>query len=570
MKIYPLRPLLGSLLFSALLFPLFAMAESLTDFTSSCETELEIPQNSITGFDCRSGSILPTTQFGANCDSQALLGNGCVDNSTLGVKSFTNPDVKAVWVCRKYSAHDTASSSTYHDIAMIVHNRKNGKTCFFQNNLDGVSDGPVVPGPKDSNASTVWTTPAGVVASHCTSCHVNDPYIVTPHVANAFSANRLVRFNPKGAYSVVGADFTSFNSAISRTEGCGGLCHFTPAGNLTTDALNKHWMVPGSIPSYLPYNFNPISGQFYSLQSTGQIWGFNGLGGGTCNGSSCPHWSILSNTSSTAKVAASSNRLFQMYSTGPIWEFTGVQCSSFSAGACSGWRMLDNNSNTANIVSGGGNLYQMWYNGAIWRYTGTACSGSNCPGWQLLDNNSNTTEIVAASGNLYQRHKTGAVWKYTGTACSGNSCPGWQLIANDSRTIKLVADGSSLYMHQQSGAIWKYTGTPCASSSVCNGWQLVDFDNGNTKQVIAGSSNLYRLYYSGQIWRWSGSGQSWVMLDNNANTTEIVASTNGLLQRHSNGVVWRFTGTVCSGSSCPGWTPIENFSNTQSIIGARL
>ena len=569
MKIYLLRPFSGSLLISILLLAPFALAESLTDFTSRCESELEIPANSITGFDCTSGSILPTQQFGAACDSQALLGGvGCISNSRLGVKSFTNADVKAVWVCRKYTGSDTAADSRYHDVAMIVHNRKNGKTCFFQNDLNSSSDGPTIPGPRDSNALTVWKTPAQTAAINCAGCHSNDPYIVTPHVANAFSANRLVRFNPKGAYSVVGLDFTSFNSQISRVEGCGGLCHFDPKSSFVSDALTKHWMVPGSLPSYLPFNFNPISGQFYSIQTTGQIWGFNGLGGGTCNGSSCPHWSILDNNSKTVKIAASGSKLFQLHNTGPIWEFTGVQCAQFSS--CPNWRMIDNNSNSSNIVSGGGALYQMWYSGAIWKYTGTPCSGSNCAGWQLLDNNSSTTEIVAASGNLYQRHKSGAVWRYTGTPCSGNSCVGWQLIANDSRTIKLVADGSSLYMHQQSGAIWKYTGTPCASSSVCNGWQLVDYDNGSTKQVVAGSSSLYRLYTNGQIWRYSGSGQTWVMLDNNANTTEIVASTNGLLQRHANGVVWRFTGTVCSGSSCPGWTPIENFSNTKSIVGARL
>jgi hypothetical protein len=124
-------------------------------------------------------------------------------------------------------------------------------------------------------------------------------------------------------------------------------------------------------------------------------------------------------------------------------------------------------------------------------------------------------------------------------------------------------------MHQQSGAIWKYTGTPCSASS-CPGWQLVDFDNASTKQVVAGSSNLYRLYHNGEIWRYSGSGQTWVMLDNNPNTREISASTNGLLQRHNNGVVWRFTGTLCTSGSCPGWTPIQNLTNTASLTGARL
>jgi hypothetical protein len=567
MKAYVLKMFVAPVFLCALLSS-FATAESLTDFTSRCETELQIPQNSITGFNCTSGSVLPTSQFGNACDAQALLGGpGCTANSRLGVMSFTNTNVKAVWVCRKYTGFDNTGDQLYHDVAMIIHNRQNGKTCFFQNKLDGSSDGPVIPGPKDATASTVWSTPQQTAAINCTSCHSNDPFIVTPHVANAFRAYSMVRFNPKGLYSVVGLDFTGFANQISRTEGCGGACHFNPKSTFSNDALSKQWMTPGSIANYTHYNFNPITGQFYSLHANGQLWGFNGTGGGTCNGNSCPHWSVLGNSSNTVKIAASSSKLFQLQSTGLIWEFTGPQCSS--TGSCPSWKMIDNNSKTVQIVSGGGALYQRWNSGPIWRYTGTACSGSNCPGWQLLDNNSATVEIVAGSGNLYQRHSSGAVWKYTGTACSGNSCPGWQLIANDARTIKLVADGSSLYMHQQSGAIWKYTGTPCNSSG-CPGWALVDFDNVNTKQVVAGYSSLYRLYNNGQIWRYSGSGQTWVMLDNNPNTTEIEASYNGLLQRHSSGLVWRFTGTTCSGNSCPGWTPIQNFSNTTALIGARL
>ena len=567
MKTYPLKLFVALLLANILLSP-FVRAESLTAYTSRCETELGIPPNSITGFNCSTGTILPTSQFGSACDAQALLGGpACTANSRLGVKSFTNTNVKAVWVCRKYSGADDPADLLYEDVAMIIHNRQNGKTCFFQNNLDGNGDGPAIPGPRDANALTIWKTPAQTAAINCTGCHSNDPYIVTPHVAQAFRIHNMVRFNPKGAYSVVGPDFTHFNSQISRPEGCGGACHFDPDSSFVGDALSKHWMVPGNIANYIPYHFNPIGGQFYSLHSNGQIQGFNGAGGGSCNGASCPHWSMLDSNPSTVNIAASSSKLFQLHSTGLIWEFMGVQCSQ--SNSCPSWRMIDNNSKTVQITSGGGRLYQRWNSGAIWRYTNTPCSGNNCPGWQLLDNNSATVEIVASGSNLYQRHSGGAVWKYTGVPCSASSCVGWQLIANDARTINLVADGSLLYMHQQSGAIWKYTGTPCSASS-CPGWQLVDFDNASTKQVVAGSSNLYRLYHNGEIWRYSGSGQTWVMLDNNPNTREISASTNGLLQRHNNGVVWRFTGTVCTSGSCPGWTPIQNFTNTASLTGARL
>jgi len=473
MKIY-LSRYRKALVLLTIFLPYLCGAETLTEFTTRCENELQIPQNSITGFDCSTGRVLPTTEFGNACDAQALLGGvGCAENSRLGVKSFTNSNVKAVWVCRKYVGSDSPSDQRYHDIAMIVHNRQNGKTCFYQNNLDATSDGPVIPGPKDATALNVWRTPQATASINCTTCHVNDAYIVTPHVARAMRFHSMIRFNPKGSYSVVGLDFGNFNSQISRTEGCGGACHFTPNGSFASDALNKQWMTPGTIPDYTPYHFNPSLGQFYSLHSNGQIWGFNGLDCGSCNGSSCPHWSMLDSNVNTTSIAASGTKLYQLHSSGPIYEFKGVQCSN--SASCSSWQLVDNNSKTVQIVSGLGLLYQRWNTGAIWRYTGTPCSGNSCFGWQLLDNNPATVEIVAAGFNVYQRHSNGAVWRHTGTACSGNSCPGWQQIGNDARTIRLVADDSSLYMHQLSGAIWKFNGTPCNASG-CPGWQLVDFD----------------------------------------------------------------------------------------------
>jgi hypothetical protein len=556
-----------ALVLFALLLPSFGFAETLTEFTSRCETELQIPQNSITGFDCSTGGLLPTSAFGNACDAQALLGGvGCAANSRLGLQTYSNENVKGVWVCRKYAGRNNPDDQQYYDIAMIVHNRQNGKTCFFQNQLDNVYDGPVVPSPKAANASSVWSTPQVTASINCTTCHSNDAFIVTPHVAPAMRFRNMIRFNPKGAYSVVGQDFAHFNSQISRTEGCGGLCHFTAGGDFAADAVNKQWMLPGALPNYTAYHFNPVSGQFYSLGSNGEIRGFNGLGGGTCNGSSCPQWSLLDSNPSTTSITAADLRLYQLHSSGQIYRFKGVQCST--SGSCPSWELLDNNSRTVQIVSGYVSLYQRWNSGEIWRFTGSPCSGSNCTGWQMLDNNPATVEIVAAGTSLYQRHSSGAVFRHTGTACSGTSCPGWQQIANDSRTTRLIADNSSLYMQQQSGAIWKYTGTPCNASG-CPGRQLVDGDNPNTKQVVAGGSNLYRLYNNGEIWRYSGSGQTWTLLDNNPNTREIVASNNGLLQRHSNGLVWRFTGTACTNGACSGWTPIENFSNTVSLTGAR-
>jgi hypothetical protein len=589
MQSHPVRAFGVLLLLVGLLFPFSVRGETLTEYTTRVEKELEIPLNSIKGFNCEVGSeVLPTSQFGAACDSQALLhGPECTANSRLGVMSFSNPDVKGAWICRKYAGVDDPNSHLYDDIAMIVHNRKNGKTAFFQNDIHFAghhSQGPIVPGPKDSNASDVWTDPKGVVQTIiCTSCHLNDAFIVTPHVAKAFDAFGMTRFNPNGPYSVVasgsGETFASFAGFIKKdTGGCAGICHATPNPDFSADAQlpSKDWMPPEHRANYTPYHFNPIGGQFYVLRGNGEVHGLNGPGGGACNDGSdpkinkCPHWSVLGNHANTVQIAASSNKVFSRENSGDIREFTGVQCSGLNP-FCPEWKLLDHQASLLQIASSGGQLFQLKSDGSIFRYTGTPCVvikgpfGSDitlCLGWEKLDNNPDTIEIVGSNGNLYQRHRNGTVFKFTGTVCSSNSCPGWQMIANDSRTISLVAGGSALYMFQQQGAIWKFTGTPCSGNS-CPGWQLVAADNnGATSQVAAGSGELYRLHRNGEIWRYLNFAQNWERIDAFSGNIQIEASINGLLVLHAQGDVWRFTKERV-------WIQIHNLTDTAAMVGSR-
>jgi hypothetical protein len=50
MKTHPLRPFVLFLLLGVLLFPFTVKGEqTLSEYTSTCESELQIPQNSITG-----------------------------------------------------------------------------------------------------------------------------------------------------------------------------------------------------------------------------------------------------------------------------------------------------------------------------------------------------------------------------------------------------------------------------------------------------------------------------------------------------------------------------------------
>lgn len=70
------------------------------------------------------------------------------------------------------------------------------------------------------------------------------------------------------------------------------------------------------------------------------------------------------------------------------------------------------------------------------------------------------------------------------------------------------------------------------------------------------------------IWRSTGTpctGSScpgWSELDNNTKTVSI--ETDGTLyQLHNDGMIWKSTGTACSGSSCPGWQLLDD--NIKSV-----
>lgn len=165
-------------------------------------------------------------------------------NSRLGRVPFLNEDVAAVWICRKYSNNDNVSKDKYYDVAMVIHNRNNGKTCYFQNNLDSISDGPVISDPEASNVSSVWRNPSSTNGTNCANSHSNDSFIVTPHLVDAFAKLDLLNFHePKGPYSIIGLDFVSTNNSIARTtNSCGSTCHYDANTSFSNDALAVGWM----------------------------------------------------------------------------------------------------------------------------------------------------------------------------------------------------------------------------------------------------------------------------------------------------------------------------------------
>ena len=85
------------------------------------------------------------------------------------------------------SADRSELSSHYNDIAMVGHNPRTGRTCFFQNALGSKYDGAHVPHPADVEKSdTLWSGVHGAQGGiNCNRCHDSDPFVLSPWIAGA-------------------------------------------------------------------------------------------------------------------------------------------------------------------------------------------------------------------------------------------------------------------------------------------------------------------------------------------------------------------------------------------------
>ena len=142
--------------------------------------------------------------FGTPCDQPQYIYSHCEPDARTGangprVQSARNEQGTSwVLLCRK-SLED---EGRYNDIAMIGSNPFTGKTCFFQNKLDGrngsytrSSDGTQVVWPGDTVASDasglgddMWmTSPQGGAGSgiECAKCHDADAFIHSPWMDTA-------------------------------------------------------------------------------------------------------------------------------------------------------------------------------------------------------------------------------------------------------------------------------------------------------------------------------------------------------------------------------------------------
>jgi len=125
----------------------------------------------------------------SKCDKPEWLFQSCEPGPTISTAK-NSKGTHWTLLCRSVQTQDGAAETTeslkktkrFNDIAMIGHNPKTGKTCYFQNKIHDGVDGEHVPHPADVERSRhIWDGPKG----YCMGCHSAEAFIHTPWIDGA-------------------------------------------------------------------------------------------------------------------------------------------------------------------------------------------------------------------------------------------------------------------------------------------------------------------------------------------------------------------------------------------------
>jgi hypothetical protein len=123
-------------------------------------------------------------------DHGMYLDNGGTQPGPMVVTAKNTKGTHWILLCRKVAddGKGMMKSKKFNDMAMLGHNPRTGRTCFFQNSIGSGTDGSKVPHPADVDKSTtVWSSS---VQSYCSgSCHGNSPFVHSAWIDGAKRAN---------------------------------------------------------------------------------------------------------------------------------------------------------------------------------------------------------------------------------------------------------------------------------------------------------------------------------------------------------------------------------------------
>jgi Cys-rich repeat protein len=242
------------------------------------------------GFDCKAGTRLSTTwthnniasslkvedvavtwpdgsarmagESPAMCDSPVWLSSNCNGAQAYASKLNTkNADVDAVLLCRHKSTWNN-DDATFDDVAIVMHNKKSGKTCWFQ--ALGAHD-RMVPPPTKVAANAYFLTPQATAGIDCYSCHDNGPWMNSPWIFQG----GVVPPDKHQKYSSPGAAFAAWPAMKSVTVGTRGL----PPG--TRSCVSCHAIsTKDSGPATYDRWFDRVIGRAHSNKTSphGKTW----------------------------------------------------------------------------------------------------------------------------------------------------------------------------------------------------------------------------------------------------------------------------------------------------------
>jgi hypothetical protein len=217
----------------------------------------------------------------AKADHGMFLATGRTQPGPMVVTAKNDKGSHWLLLCRKVAddGKGMTKTKTFTDMAMIGHNPKTGRTCFFQNSIGSGKDGSKVPHPGDvEKSTTVWSS---YVQSYCSgTCHGESAFTHSPWIDGAKRANGKpivpkVGEHPdflisdlSAPYNIVAADKLGFSlpkQLVSDEVGACNNCHRLAGGTLQNFAKwstgtgedyfsnitdfgkkfeNSHWMPP--------------------------------------------------------------------------------------------------------------------------------------------------------------------------------------------------------------------------------------------------------------------------------------------------------------------------------------
>ncbi len=238
--------LLGSMVVVMATLPVAYAGDELQEYEAQCQEAIGA---TVPDFNCDAGTEVPTTNYQAPktyrpktaCDRPNHLNGECDPGSRFQVLELKppNPDVYAVAHCRRQGLQEKQGEvgesghvqGEYGDIAVIMHNKKNGATCFYQALATWEDDDtrekartPLsgnVKAPSKGLAAWPWLEPEATARIGCGACHDNGPIVRSPYLSQVTGSggSRLLPgagedlFNGSGdPYYFIGSDFASWKA----------------------------------------------------------------------------------------------------------------------------------------------------------------------------------------------------------------------------------------------------------------------------------------------------------------------------------------------------------------------